>query len=661
FTPDVRQSCDKTAMVLNVIYEALVQHMPEEDQASLALAVQNQPAAPNPQLEGQMQRPGGQHVVPIQRNATPAEIFAAKQAVLKEGWDKEPTAQISQMIETLKCTDYKLLYDVRGIGNTIGSTLGSLHKTGDYASAQIHYLVDLQQMGAHLNSLNANYSEHSPNELMKLHMDMFIAAHTDEQLAKVLDGLTSKESKLFLDVLATHATKEAVALQGAKSEKLEVIWQVFGALPYLADKIAEKLGREKPGPLLSDSEKTILDLPKQNMRLAEELVEQFSTHLNLFDGKMFMIKADLDSAKYERLKNFYSQLKLPAGANQPRTVGEAKIENYFYANIEDADDDQTMWNVEHLAVMFAFHAKELDALLDASGGNPTPQALWGVLHGGEAPQNLSMDNFVEKLMQRTVEEVNTYAKMINAKMVYPDAFINLSYTVVGISPNMLLQKFSKVAHEDVTISMNDQLLRHGLFHLSGSMAYKNGDHAYGFGYDFPRAIMPLGENRKDGEGCKISVVVNGQEKVFTQKEYKEFTKEEEKQGRKYGEGQLDHPYMQQIVNAVRPLCHSDEQLASVGLCTTQAVQQALRNPKNFYKDVSGRAFEHTALDHRIEPLDDGNVKVTVTEKPGAFFKFSMEIVVDKEGKITMNKGEVTYPSYDKWQEYKRTHPEERLD
>ena len=88
---------------------------------------------------------------------------------------------------------------------------------------------------------------------------------------------------------------------------------------------------------------------------------------------------------------------------------------------------------------------------------------------------------------------------------------------------------------------------------------------------------------------------------------------------------------------------------------------ALRNPKNFYKDVSGRAFEHTALDHRIEPLNDGNVKVTITEKPGAFFKFSMEIVVDKEGKLTMNKGEVTYPSYDKWQEYKRTHPEERLD
>ena len=661
FTPDVRQACDKTATVLNVIYGALVQRMPEEHRADLALKVPNEPAAPNPQLDRQMQRPGGQAVVPIQRDATPAEIFAAKQAVLKEGWEKHITTQISRMIEITKCTDHKLLYSMRDFGS-IETSLGSLHTAGDYASSLVDYFLDLQNVGRHLNSLNANYPQHSPNDLMKLYMDMFIALHTDEQLTKILDGLYSKESKLFLNVLATHATKEAVALQGAKSENLEVIWQVFGALPYLADKIAEKLGRDKPGPLLSDSEKTILDLPKQNMRLADALKNQFPSHLDLFDEKMFMIKGNLDSAKYERLKNFYTQLKLPAGEDQPKTVGEAEIQHYFYANIKDADDDeQKMWNIEHLAVMFAFHAKELDAILDASGGNPTPQAMWGVLHGGEAPHDLSMDNFVEKLMQRTVEEVNAYAKMINAKMVYPDAFINLSYTVLGIPPNTLLEKFSKVAHEDVTISMNDQLLCHGLFQVNGSMGYKTGDHAYGFGTDFIRAKMPLGENRDNDEGCKIAVVVNGEEKVFTQKAYSEFTKEEEKKGRTYRGGELDHPYMQQIVNTVRPLCQSDAQLAGVGFCTTQAVQMALRNPKNFYKDVSGGALEHTALDHRIEPLDDGNVKVTITEKPGTFFKFSMEIVVDKEGNLTMNKGEVTYPSYDKWQEYKRTHPEERLD
>ena len=660
YTPDVRQSCNKTAMVLNVIYEALLQHVPEKHREALALEVPKQPAN-NPQLERQMQRPGREPVRPIQRNATPAEIFAAKQAMQSEGWNKETTASIGPLIEALKCTDHKLLYNVRDLSAKMDNTLKSLHTVGDYASCLKHYLFDLLYVGQHINDLIAEYPQHSPNELMRLHMDMFIASHTDEQLAKVLDGLYSEESKLFLNVLASHATKEAVALNGAKSEKIEEIWQTFGALPYLADKIAEKLGREKPGPLLSDSEKTILDLPKQELGLSNELRNLFPSHLNLFDEKMFMIKENIESDKYERLKNFYGQLKLPAGEGQPQTVEKASTENYFYADIEDADEEERMWNVEHLAVMFAFHAKELDALLEASNGNPTPQAMWAVLHGGEAPLDLSMDNFVEKLMQRTVEEVHAYAKMISAKMVYPDAFINLSYTALGISPNTLLQKFSTVAHEDVTITMHDQLLRHGLFQLGNGSAYKQGEHAYGFGLDFIRAQMPLGEKRMDGEGCKISVVVGGQEKVFTQKEYSEFTKKEKEQGRSYRSGELDHPYMQQMVNTVRPLCQNDAQLASVGYCTTQAVQMALRNPKNFYKDVSGKAFEHTALDHRIEPAQDGNVKVTITEKPGSLFKFTMEITVDTEGKITMDKGEVTYPSYDKWLEYKNAHPNENLD
>ncbi|MBQ7618437.1 MAG: hypothetical protein IJS50_06135 [Desulfovibrio sp.] len=658
YTPDVRQACDKTAMVLNVIYESLLQHVPEETREALALEVVSQPAN-NPQLARQIERPGGQPVVPIQRNATPAEIFAAKQKLLSEGWDKNLTSTISQLTEDLKCTDHQLLHAVRG--NKLDNTLGSLHTAGDYADNLNHYFTELKYLGEHLNSLCAQYPQHSPTELMQLYMDMFIATHSDEQLAKVLDGLYSDQSRLLLDVMTNHAAKEAMALNGAKSEKLEVIWQTFSALPYLVDKIAEKLGREKPGPLLTGTEKTILDLPKQDMKLGDELKNQFPTHLNLFDEKMFMIKEELDSVSYERLKNFYGQLKLPADADQPQTVNKATIDDYFYADMQDADEEQTMWNIEHLAVMFAFHAKELDALLETSNSNPTPQALWQILHGGEAPHDLNMDNFVEKLMQRTVEEVNTYAKIINAKMVYPDAFINLSYTALGISPNTLLQKFSQVAHEDVTITMHDQLLHHGLFKIRDGTEYKDGSKAYGFGNDFIRAKMPLGENRKDGEGCKISVVVNDQETVFTQKAYNEFTAKEKEQGRTYNAGQLDHPYMREIVNTVRPLCQSDAQLAGVGYCTTQAVQMALRNPKNFYKDVSGGAMEHTALDHRIEPLNDGSVKVTIKEKPGAFFKFNMEIVVDKEGKLTMNKGEVTYPSYDKWQDYKQAHPEEMLD
>ncbi|MBO6002851.1 MAG: hypothetical protein J6P53_05070, partial [Mailhella sp.] len=162
------------------------------------------------------------------------------------------------------------------------------------------------------------------------------------------------------------------------------------------------------------------------------------------------------------------------------------------------------------------------------------------------------------------------------------------------------------------------------------------------------------------DGCKITIVRDGQEQVFTQKEYNDFNVREEAQGRTHPRGQLGHPYLKRIVDAARPLCQNDAQLATVGLCTTQAVQMSLRYSGQIYKDVTGGVLEHTALDHRIEKQEDGSVKVTITEKPGSLFKFRMEINVDAQGSPTMTRGEVTFPSLDKWNTYKQAHPEERL-
>ena len=118
--------------------------------------------------------------------------------------------------------------------------------------------------------------------------------------------------------------------------------------------------------------------------------------------------------------------------------------------------------------------------------------------------------------------------------------------------------------------------------------------------------------------------------------------------------------MDKIVESARNLCQNDAQLSSVGYCTTQAVQMSLRNAVMIYKDVSGGSYEHTALDHRIEKQDDGSVKVTIREKPGSLFKFNMEISVDTQGLTTMTKGEITFPSLDKWNAHKQAHPEDRL-
>ena len=661
YTPAVRQSCSKTALVLNSIYGALLQRVPEEHRAELALTAPPQ-AADNPKLARQAERPGGQPVQPIQRNATPAEVFAAIQELKNTNMPQIYVDRIGPLMEALHCTDSQLINDVYGTTNQIINMLKSLHTTSDHASNMKEYIRQLFDIGKYINEMAAQYPQFSARDMMQFCMDLFIATHSEEQLAKVLDGLYSPESELVLAAIANHATKETVALGGAATTpNLENVSQTFAALPYLADKIAARLGREKPGPLPTESTGiTLRDLPKQNAEIVDQFHSMFPGHLNLFDEKMFMIKGNMDNARYERLKDFYGKLRLPAGKNQPETAGKAKLENYFYAKIKDGDGEtEDMWNVEHLAVMFAFHAEELDALLEASGGRPTPAALWELLHGGEAPRGLSMDNFVEKLMQRTAEELYAYGKMVDESFEI-DGFINICYAVTGIPPKTLLQKFSQVAHQDVTITMQDQQLLGGVFSDLDGKQFENGNDAYGFGFDFTRAKMPPGSDKKTDEGCRITVVAGGEEKVFTQKAYWEFTKNESAKGLKYVEGSLEHPYMQQIVNAVRPMCKNDAQLAGVGKCTTQALQMALRNAKTFYKDVSGGAFEHTALDHRIEPQEDGTVKVTVTEKPGTLFKFHMEFAVDTAGVATMNKAEITYPSYDKWQAYKEAHPEENL-
>jgi hypothetical protein len=114
-------------------------------------------------------------------------------------------------------------------------------------------------------------------------------------------------------------------------------------------------------------------------------------------------------------------------------------------------------------------------------------------------------------------------------------------------------------------------------------------------------------------------------------------------------------YLQGFVDSVDKICANKKQLGTVGICTTQALQMGLRYAGSIYRNVTGGTGEHTALDHHISKLPNGNVLVKVTEKPGSLFKFNMQLEVDQEGVARMTQGSITFPSLDKINTHNQTH------
>ena len=668
-TPGMRECCDKTATLLNVLYTNMLERVPEDQQQALLLQPP-QPPAVDPHMAMQMEPPlpgsGAQPLRPVPRQATSAEIFAAAQKLEAQD-QKGLAAYLLPIMEKTRCADTALLNMLSGYDtNRLSTAFTSLHTKGDYATDLKHFYEDLMSFGDDIRKAARRFPQYTSGELAALTVDMFIASHTDEQLAKTLDALQSPEAQLPLSVLYNHAVKESEALKslpaaqsdvaGRSKEKLNNVFTTLASLNPLMKGIAARLGRPEPAPISFLPGKTMRDLP-QHDQLSTVLPEIFRAHLNHMDSSMFPIKARLTDAQYDLVKNFFAGLKMPDGSRGGRSM-EVADRYYDLENPNMDEDDPDQWRRETLAMLISFHAGTLSKLLEQTNGNPPVAQLWGVLHGGPPPEGLTMDNFSAKLMQRFCDEMTAFQAMTGSKPVGTHDFMVSTHFAYGIPPFILMDKFSNVQHEDVTITMQDQKLFQGLFTLTAGTQFKDGSHAYGFGADFIRAGMPPGAEGNDG--CKITIVRDGKEQVFTQKEYNDFNVREEAQGRTHPRGELGHPYLKGIVDAARPLCQTDAQLATVGLCTTQAVQMSLRYAGQIYKDVTGGVLEHTALDHRIEKQEDGSVKVTITEKPGSLFKFDMEISVDAQGNPTMTRGEITFPSLAKWNAFKQEHPEYRL-
>ena len=382
-------------------------------------------------------------------------------------------------------------------------------------------------------------------------------------------------------------------------------------------------------------------------------VTDFRKYCNAFDNISFVVGHNLSHEQFDAVKNLFGSLKVPVATAGVDTVhGQVPNELFSFSFIDpQGRRRESGWNTLMLATLFAFQAGEIAQLLESTQGHPSPQQLWEILHGGQPPADLTMDNLADKVMRSMCQQIHAIGTLIG-KPLLPDIVFSACRLKFGISPKAFIDKFRNCAHQDVTFTVNDQTGQSGLFPPPSRAGknYENGDHHYAFGLDFIRARMPCGSQPgPNGEtGCKITVQPpEGEPVMFNQSDYEQVP----------ADGK--DAYLDQIPNEVSKLCQSEAQLAAVGVCTTQGVQGVLYSTGLAYWDVTGGTAEHTALDHHISKLPNGNILVKISEKPGSLFKLDLQLEVSPEGLVsTRPESSFTAPSLDKIRDYQQAHPGE---
>lgn len=590
----------------------------------------------------------------VQRNASPAQLFAAMQQV-----DADPEVafmkdEIKAKMEQLGCADYKLVAAMCSPGRSARTAFDKYAVAG--TTDQYNLFLEIENLGKAAMGLQKRFPGYNPEELKQIFIDLALTYHAPEKQAEILNNLTSEFNKDFFSVLNHYSKLEDAIPDKTLARPMETQKITQAALKSgldmfarVANTLGDKLGRPVPDPLSDpDSTKTIYDLPYES-RFANTMASSFPKSFGQVEEALCAMQNNLSTEKKDQLKQFLQAMKVPAqGKGMPTNVAGYTTNDDFEVKFTDAkgEEQELSWNVRNFSVLAAYKSEELSALLDETGGNPSAAQLWQALHGGNAPADLTMDNFVEKYMSAMVQEIHAYGLMIGSTNMNPDFFIQLCIDTTGLSPAKLLEKFANCQHEDVVITLDDQQGKKGFFYekLKGN-EYWDGFHHYGFDNDATRAKMPPGSaDNGSTECCKITVTDDqGKEVVFTQRQYFNTEKSQREN------------YLQGIVDAADKICANKKQLGTVGICTTQAIQMGLRYAGSIYRDVTGGAAEHTALDHQISKLPNGNVQVKISEKPGSLLKFNTVYEVDKEGVAHLTDASITYPSLDKINAYNQTH------
>jgi len=287
--------------------------------------------------------------------------------------------------------------------------------------------------------------------------------------------------------------------------------------------------------------------------------------------------------------------------------------------------------------MYSPYAKELCELCNQTNNNPSAEQIWSVIHGGNAPADLTLDNLNEKLLYSLCSQAEAYGKLIGRKINLQ--MISFDFIYSGVPIFKFFDKMKDIGTNDVTFNLADQKLADGFFPKLDNDIYKYGADNYGFGLDFSRGRIPFGAynpnmSSAEQEGMTITVNNNNETVKFTRKEL--MAHENKDFSDKY------HPYINNMVKHIDGLCVSKGQLASVGTITTQACNMVLKFISQYYKDISGKTDEHPANDYIITKNGD-NISVKLLSKPEAKYKYYLDFNVGPNGEITLNEGSLTLP------------------
>lgn len=591
----------------------------------------------------------------IKRNASDAEIYSAQQAVLHSPeLDETKKETAVKLIKLTRCADIDFIKKFVDVNDSFEGMLQVFKSDSQQRLNEV--LLQFKQFGRNLSETETLLSNYSKNDIIDFFLEVLVATCSQKDMENLYAGLRDQYTKTLLEMLNTLQIKEKntdTATLDVKSftkeNDIRIVDELLSNINKLGDKLAAKLNIQNPQPIFDpEAKKYPEEIPFQD-NLPDTIGGLFRFTHRDFD-KAMLGNNSLSQEKKEAVKEFVYSLKVPVSDKEPLknagAYGENQVFEFTYTN-ENGETVAGNWMLKDMMHLMGAKAKEISELLEQNEGKPTPQQLWGIIHGGQTPANLSFDNFLNTLAVQYIKEIDALGKILGKKSFEPFLVFG-TLRLVGVNITDYIKKLSKADKEDIVFDAADQKNGEGMFCKDCiiGLNYKNGSENYGFGLDFHRAKAPEGVT--SDEGCKITLQTGNNEKVFTQKE-------SWASGTKEGSVQ----YIKNMASEIREKLGniSDKQLAGVGFCITQGIQSVLRQAPVLYFKVSSH-FEHTALDHTIKKLDNGKIQVIVNEKPGtAFFKFHVVMEVDENGVVNTTEGKITLASMEKIQNYKKDHPE----
>ncbi|MCR5085264.1 MAG: hypothetical protein K6A65_07190, partial [Succinivibrionaceae bacterium] len=606
---------------------------------------------------------------PVRRGATDAEIFATCEELGRRqqelGLVGSRLDMARQLVEKTRCCEIPLIVSMAAHGqvNQRAEALCSPGRLGKAANLAPELYA---AQGAIDNMVRA--TGHTEAQVLGVYADAMLESMTPAQIREMVDTLASPATKPLLQALNSAAHEDERVGDADRQGKdpdfyrgLEDCPRMRTGLELLGELYArarERLG-EQPAALIDPGVAgDIFSLPpdSNDVNVFRNLMPHSYSEMEFM---MFMLNPeDRPSAEDRRILNdFYKGLSINAGQGRPTTMGayhdRANLIPITYIG-PHGDQEETEWSPEHFAQLMAGRCPELLDLLRRTGGHPSAAEVWAVMRPGKpAPAGLGDGNLVESIMRSVITEGAAFNALVGKSYFDPMNHMGTLFTISGLTIDRLVSIMGNCQHEDIVLDQAT-LKAAGMLRFSSTMfsesadgsMFAKGDHSHGFGMDFVRTVPPLLEPGAPELANPLFSLTVENGPTFTGTEY--FAQ---------GSNERKAEYLSGIAQGVRGICSTDRQLSGVAVATGQLTEGSLR--LSGYRAVSP-GMEHSALDYVVRPLDNGNVEVKISEKPGSLVKFRHTYEVDPQGHITLREGRTTLPSLDKIAEYNRTHAEKIL-